>query len=440
MKIYFLSIPFLFLGLSLFSINPIDTSYSLQFNLKTQQYDTSEFYVITYNPNCDTIKVEMFDRTCGLPNNDLCFVRSIHFDYHASGAKSLVVDISHLDPYDSSIIDTNQKEIFKIDKNGNVIEYTLFDFDFGASYKARATNFVYKNGELDRRDLFIAYNKQLFKSDVYQYSYKNGSIESEGHTLYNYKGELFGKLKFDYRYDSKQRLDSVRLSQYDKIAKKMKLKGIDYNIYLPDSSNMFFVSREVDNLGSMTDSLEFTKRSFVNGNLISEDKKTKRPLNPWRGALTYNKFGLNGLDSSRVYFNWNQDSGKYQSERVYTYEYLNGKLEQKTEDFYHYGVKISSQRSQFSKCTRTLGIQGESDYSLNLLIYPNPSSRYINVQHNSESTVSIEIIDLNGRMVFSENLQSSDEKIDVSFLEKGVYLLRSFVNNSYRTQQIVVEH
>ncbi|MGC4128901.1 MAG: T9SS type A sorting domain-containing protein [Bergeyella sp.] len=59
----------------------------------------------------------------------------------------------------------------------------------------------------------------------------------------------------------------------------------------------------------------------------------------------------------------------------------------------------------------------------NLKLYPNPSSDFIRIKSDAKS-LSVKIYSLDGKMVLSGNYKS-DEDINVSKLEKGVYLVQA---------------
>lgn len=60
----------------------------------------------------------------------------------------------------------------------------------------------------------------------------------------------------------------------------------------------------------------------------------------------------------------------------------------------------------------------------NLKIFPNPSSEQIEIL-NSYVKGEIEIIDLTGKIVFSKKYENENQKLNISFLENGTYLLKN---------------
>lgn len=70
---------------------------------------------------------------------------------------------------------------------------------------------------------------------------------------------------------------------------------------------------------------------------------------------------------------------------------------------------------------------------IDLSIYPNPAGQYIHIKWNESKPLKIEIIDLNGKVVYSEKLLSS-KVIDLDQLNNGVHLLRVTEINSNRVK------
>ena len=63
-------------------------------------------------------------------------------------------------------------------------------------------------------------------------------------------------------------------------------------------------------------------------------------------------------------------------------------------------------------------------FSEEIIIYPNPSSDYININYDEEIW-KLQIINMNGEKI---DVKPSKSSIDISFLSKGIYIL-NFNNN-----------
>ena len=63
---------------------------------------------------------------------------------------------------------------------------------------------------------------------------------------------------------------------------------------------------------------------------------------------------------------------------------------------------------------------------LNVNIYPNPTSSSLNIDYNknTNSNLSIKILDVTGKEVFSNTLYLLNNTIDLSSLDAGIYILR----------------
>jgi hypothetical protein len=65
-------------------------------------------------------------------------------------------------------------------------------------------------------------------------------------------------------------------------------------------------------------------------------------------------------------------------------------------------------------------------------VFPNPTSNYVNVEHGFGNDCVVQIMDINGRVVYNSTLPV-DNKIFVGNLNKGIYLMKVQSNN-------VIEH
>lgn len=72
-----------------------------------------------------------------------------------------------------------------------------------------------------------------------------------------------------------------------------------------------------------------------------------------------------------------------------------------------------------------------------LVFYPNPSTDFINIQAENENQVeSVQIYDLNGRLVGNKAHLNMD-KIDISNLNQGAYILKAKVNGNVISKKIL---
>ncbi|MDR2010640.1 MAG: T9SS type A sorting domain-containing protein [Bacteroidales bacterium] len=73
-------------------------------------------------------------------------------------------------------------------------------------------------------------------------------------------------------------------------------------------------------------------------------------------------------------------------------------------------------------------------------IYPNPVQGELNLEVKGTGNfekVFFEVVDLNGRMISNNRLKSSNASINFSGMQQGEYILRLFVNDSYREYKVI---
>ena len=76
----------------------------------------------------------------------------------------------------------------------------------------------------------------------------------------------------------------------------------------------------------------------------------------------------------------------------------------------------------------TSGIHlNEGINNMKVIVYPNPTNNYLNIQSlNSTNISSIEIINMQGKLVHNVSVLNDQNKIDVRDLEPGVYIVRIY--------------
>jgi hypothetical protein len=91
------------------------------------------------------------------------------------------------------------------------------------------------------------------------------------------------------------------------------------------------------------------------------------------------------------------------------------------------------------------GIEKNTSFLNAIVIYPNPSVQYINLDLNLKlpQPITFEISDINGKVICSKKAGvltgQSKQIIDVSDIAKGTYLLRILGESTSETKKIVIE-
>ena len=91
-----------------------------------------------------------------------------------------------------------------------------------------------------------------------------------------------------------------------------------------------------------------------------------------------------------------------------------------------------------------VGVQNKEQLA-SLKVYPNPANDIITINANSaiEKEVTIQIFDMNGKLLFNEKLLLSkgeiSKTIKIDDWSKGIYLLQLHTNDGNTTQQKIVK-
>ncbi len=74
----------------------------------------------------------------------------------------------------------------------------------------------------------------------------------------------------------------------------------------------------------------------------------------------------------------------------------------------------------------------------NISIYPNPSNNIINVNFNTVNNAEIVLYNMVGQQIMKVNTSVTENKIDVSKYNKGIYFIKVKLNNKIHTKKIVI--
>jgi len=71
-------------------------------------------------------------------------------------------------------------------------------------------------------------------------------------------------------------------------------------------------------------------------------------------------------------------------------------------------------------------------------IYPNPSDNILNIEIENPDNATLEIYNVNGKLIFSKALNSKFEKIDISGLSRGLYMVKVEQDSAVSVGKVVV--
>ena len=105
-------------------------------------------------------------------------------------------------------------------------------------------------------------------------------------------------------------------------------------------------------------------------------------------------------------------------------------------------LKIDSNGCADTACSLITSIPNTQNSQLNtnsLAVYPNPTNGIVTIELPKESTSgSFRLLNINGKEVFNQNLNSSANQIDVSHLSKGIYFYRYRDNKQGYAGKLVI--
>lgn len=419
-----LSIPLLLLAF--FNANgttrSVDTTYTLNLNPITNVMDTIDYKVVFFNDHCDTLEVRIYDSQCGNTGLSWCRSFTTFYERNENGQAKSFIQVEHRDPSDVLDIDSLQKEIYQYTSEGLPHITTKYTFDNFQSFKSTESRIYYNNGRIEKQENFLAYNQILFLAEVIEYYYGGAVKKDMIQTQYDQFGDTITKIKFAYSHDIKGRMDTTFISMYDFAKKRYYATGVDYNLYLPDSSNIVTISTDMDTNGLLKDSLEYSEIKFINGKLSHKTKRTKRPFSPWEVEESYIFYNSFGIDSSITHFKWNNDSNKYEQSQSFKYSY--SQEQRKSIKSYQliYGEPKSTRLEFFPQCSTTTGLSDKNGIDKSI-IYPNPASNQLNLS-GFDAFFGIKILNLNGNVVLEEKVLSEITTINLSSLSPGIYLVQ----------------
>ena len=93
-----------------------------------------------------------------------------------------------------------------------------------------------------------------------------------------------------------------------------------------------------------------------------------------------------------------------------------------------------------SACSTVVtGIYENKQNLENVSVYPNPANNQVTISRDVTDKMDIQLIDVTGKLIFRKEIISSEFKLDVSDLMRGIYLLRLNSENKTSTTKLVIQ-
>jgi len=110
-----------------------------------------------------------------------------------------------------------------------------------------------------------------------------------------------------------------------------------------------------------------------------------------------------------------------------------------TSNVYYMGSLISSQAYHLRESDLVLGTKNLSLVDNNIDVYPNPSKDIVYIKNNSNNNLNIDVLDITGSFIKTVTISNGQNRIDVSDLQSGIYLLKYLKESQIYTKKLVVK-
>jgi len=72
-----------------------------------------------------------------------------------------------------------------------------------------------------------------------------------------------------------------------------------------------------------------------------------------------------------------------------------------------------------------------------IIIYPNPTSEFINIVNANSQIERVEIIDIQGRIMIIQSIGGNQANINISNLNSGIYIIKIYTNSGLKVDKII---
>lgn len=103
-------------------------------------------------------------------------------------------------------------------------------------------------------------------------------------------------------------------------------------------------------------------------------------------------------------------------------------------------LKLDSLGCADTACTLAVGVEAQVDLGIGFSVYPNPAHSFITVELQQPiSSVNFKLIDITGKQVLTQQLNSSYTQINVQGLPKGIYFYRLIGEKEQYSGKLVIQ-
>ena len=230
----------------------------------------------------------------------------------------------------------------------------------------------------------------------------------------------------------------------------IKVSHITYSDTIENKMEKIITKKEYHNVSELYNSKQITSEYQFNENRIlislteevidtffntTEDTIRSIELNKFKLGKEYNP--QNQITSNKLFY-WNESKEEwdlYIDEQTQYNEYGNILKTERYEFDDYNDIWICTIISEYYSSMHDVTTSSEPLLTENFQIYPNPASHHLFIRHNHVSNLDFVIIDINGRILLSGNL--NDEAINISSLKQGMYIIILLNKNTMMQKKFI---
>ncbi|MDZ4839581.1 MAG: T9SS type A sorting domain-containing protein [Bacteroidota bacterium] len=335
----------------------------------------------------------------------------LNFSYSTKGTDSIITVLSTLKEgsvqtnvmYDTSIYNGKRILIYNVSyqKDSNQIIVQVFGSKTNILYHNNGKikeliTLGYNNGEYEpetKFETFLKSNGEYDYANIYQPNDTTGTLE------------VFGKFtEFNFQDDDFDRPLMFTLSV--KFGNTFVKAFRSTNTYTPDGLPLTSLNENAN---------------FLTGNFENSDRIT----------FAYDVFGNETSSTSETWENakWNVIS---KTTTFYQYD-VKTRVTSATVSQYDVSTMITTNESKTFYTYGPLSIFSASKSTSSVSVYPNPATEFINVSSSIKGNTQLEIFNINGQLMLSENKNLSpgqQNSINIGTYSSGIYTIKITNGNS----------
>ncbi|WP_431158127.1 T9SS type A sorting domain-containing protein [Winogradskyella poriferorum] len=365
----------------------------------------------------------------------------LNYFYYSNGRISSIIE-QDWDSWTDDWENEEKKDNYIYDTNGNLLSYISYNWSSFNNDWDQSSKYVntYNSNNLDVEVLQIwNNNNSTWENDTkweYQYDANSNLTKKEA---YIFTSDWDLAWFVDYYYDANIKLDEEKYYQYsgsgityvNTVINEYSYNG-NLDLTTVDISQLNVSNQTYDLIGRRTYSYSYSGTDFTDFELPEETgDATIDLINHTIDIEVENGTDLTSLspiftlsfEANADINGTNQISGStsndYSIPVTYTITAGNGTVET-------WVITVTEEE--------TLSV-GENDLSIDISIYPNPTTGIINLNGELKDLSSVQIISVMGQMVYERN--GDFNTLDLSFLKSGVYFLRIWVKEKQKTLRFI---